>query len=137
MTAPSLAEQFAWMKAMRPETARIDFVFNNGDRLHPLLELLAHLDSVRTIGVGPGYGHYGRGRPTAVKRSYAYDRDIVRAIESLGGFFPEATSREQWTGLGDVDVAFFDKRGRLLGATVTHEGMLIEPTDEDDQTRWS
>ncbi len=135
MTAPSFAEQSAWMQAMRPATARIEFVFNSGDAQHPLLELLAHLDSVRTVGVAPDNWHYRRGRPTAVKRSYAYDRDIVRAIESLGCFFPEAASKKHWTELGDVDVMFLDRRGKILGVTVTHEGMLISPADEDRLTR--
>lgn len=117
---------------MRPQTTRIEFVFNNGDKRHPLLGLLAHLDSVRTVGVGPGHGYYGRSRSNVVKRSYAYDRDIIRAIESLGCFFPEATSKKQWTELGDVDVIFLDKRGKMLGATVTHEGMIITPDAEDE-----
>lgn len=37
-----------------------------------------------------------------------------------------------WTGLGDVDVVFLDKRGKMIGATVTHEGMIITPDDEDE-----
>lgn len=120
---------------MRPKTARIEFVFSNGDEKHPLLELLAHLGSVRTIGVGPGNGYYGRARPNVVKRTYEYDRDIIRAIESLGCFFPEPESKEQWTELGDVDVVFIDKYGKMLGATVTHEGMIITPEDEEFMTR--
>lgn len=120
---------------MRPKTARIEFVFSSGDKRHPLIEMLAHLESVRTIGVEPGNGYYGRARPSVVKRSYAYDRDIIRAIESLGCFFPEAVSKKQWTELGDVDVIFLDKHGKLLGATVTHEGMIITPEDEERLTR--
>lgn len=135
MVTLSFAEQSAWMQSMRPQTARIEFVFSNGDKRHPLLELLAHLESVRTIGVGPGNGYYGRARPTVVKRSYAYDRDIIRAIESLGCFFPEAVNKKQWTELGDVDVIFLDKRGKMLGATVTHEGMIVTPEDEKRLTR--
>lgn len=134
-TILSFAEQSAWMRSMRPLATRIEFVFNDGDEGHPLLELLAHLDSKRTVGVGPGYGYYERGRPTVVKRSYAYDRGIIRAIESLGCFFPEAGNNEQWTELGDVDVIFLDHRGKMLGATVTHEGMIITPEDEEHMTR--
>lgn len=69
MSTLPFAEQTAWMHSMRPKTARIEFVFNNGDKRHPLIELLAHLDSVRTIGVGPGNGYYGLARPSVVKRS--------------------------------------------------------------------
>lgn len=132
MATLSFAEQSAWMQSMRPKTARIEFVFNNGDKGHPLLELLAHLDSVRTIGVGLGNGYYGRDRPNAVKRSYRYDRDIIRAIESLGCFFPEGASEKQWTELADVDVVFLDQRGKTLGATVTHEDMIISHDNEDE-----
>ena len=132
MATLSFAEQSAWMQSMRPKTARIEFVFNNGDKGHPLLELLAHLDSVRTIGVGPGNGYYWRGRPNVVKRSYQYDRDIIRAIESLGCFFPEGASEKQWTELADVDVVFLDQRGKTLGATVTHEDMIISHDNEDE-----
>lgn len=135
MVTLSFAEQSAWMQSMRPQTARIEFVFSNGDKRHPLIELLAHLESVRTIGVGPGNRYYRRARPTVVKRSYAYDRDIIRAIESLGCFFPEAVNKKQWTELGDVDVIFLDKRGKMLGATVTHEGMIVTPEDEKRLTR--
>ena len=127
----SRAEQSAWMHSLRPNTAYVDFVFNNGDGDNPLLEQLGHLESTRTVGVGPGNG-YSRPRTTAIKRRYAYDRAIIRAIDSLGCFFPEATSSAQWTGLGDVDVVFLDKRGKMIGATVTHEGMIITPDDEDE-----
>lgn|GEM_PF-5776648 len=127
----SRAEQSAWMHSLRPNTAYVDFVFNNGDGDHPLLEQLAHLESTRTVGVEPGNGYYFRPRPTVIKRRFAYDRDIIRAIDSLGCFFPESTSSQQWTGLADVDVVFLDKRGKMIGATVTHEGMIITPDDED------
>ncbi|WP_396668484.1 hypothetical protein [Microbacterium sp. R86528] len=50
-------------------------------------------------------------------------------IDGLGGFFPDAASTAPWTGLGDVDVVFLDKHGKVLGATVTHEGMIITPVD--------
>lgn len=123
------------MQAVRPRTARIEFVVSNGDDQHPLLELLSHLQSVRTVGVGPGNGYYVRSRPDVVKRSYAYDRDIIRAIESLGCFFPAPESGEQWTGLGDVDVIVLDRRGAMLGATVTHESMLLSP-EEEENTRY-
>jgi len=119
------------MHSLRPNTAYVDFVFNNGDGDHPLLEQLAHLESTRTVGVEPGNGYYFRPRPTVIKRRFAYDRDIIRAIDSLGCFFPESTSSQQWTGLADVDVVFLDKRGKMIGATVTHEGMIITPDDED------
>lgn len=124
--------QAAWMHSLRPNTAYIDFVFNNGDRGHPLLEILSHLQSVRTVGVKPGNGYYYRPRPKVVRRRFVYDRDIIRAIETLGYFWPESDSSQPWTGLGDVDVVFLDKRERLLGATVTHEAMIITPADEDE-----
>lgn len=102
------------------------------DACHPLLEQLAHLESTRTVGVGPGNGYYHRPRPKVVKRRFAYDRDIIRAIDALGCFFPDPNSSEQWTGLGDVDVVFLDKDEKMLGATVTHEGLIIMPDDEDE-----
>lgn len=120
---------------MRPKTACIEFVFNDGDKGHPLLGLLPHLDSVRTIGVGPRNGYYGRARPTVVKRNYDYNRDIILAIERLGCFFPEAASKKPWTELGDVDVIFLDRRGKMLGATVTHERMIITPEHEERSIR--
>ncbi|KSU67130.1 hypothetical protein [Arthrobacter sp. NIO-1057] len=83
MTTLSFAEQSAWMQSLRSKTARIEFVFNNGDEKHRLLELLADLVSLRTIGVEVGNGYYGRGRSNVVKRSYPYIRDIIRAILSL------------------------------------------------------
>lgn len=61
-------------------------MFSDGDEKHPLIELLAELGSVRTIGVEVGNGYYVTGRPNVVKRSYPYHRDIIRAIESLGDF---------------------------------------------------
>ncbi|WP_146137427.1 hypothetical protein [Gulosibacter molinativorax] len=100
-------------------------MFNDGaDTEHPLSSMLAHLHSTRTVGVGPGNG-YAKERPNSVTLRYAYDRDIIRAIESLGGFFPDESNPKHWTGLGDVDVIFLDGRGHVIGATVTHEGMLI------------
>ena len=127
----TFAEQRAWMQSVRPSTVRSEFVFSGSEEKHPLLDLLAHLDSERTIGAGPGNGYYGRDRPNVVKRSYAYDRDIIRAIESLGGFFPDPESTSPWTGLGDVDVIFLDRNGKLLGATVAHERMIITPEHEE------
>ncbi len=112
------------MQSLRPRTAHIEFVFNDGDDGHPLLGLLAHLDAVRTVGVEAGNG-YSRSRPAAVKRRYAYDRDIIRAIDALGGFFPDASNADRWTELGNVDVVFLDEQGHVLGATVTHEALLI------------
>lgn len=128
----SREEQSEWMHSLRPKTAYIDFVFSNGDAGHPLLELLAHLPSTRTIGAHPGNGYYVYSRPTVVTRRYAYDRDIIRVIDSLGCFFPDTASTAEWTELGDVDVVFLDKDEKLLGATVTHEGMIITPEDEEE-----
>ncbi|ALO66141.1 hypothetical protein NHF46_17275 [Arthrobacter alpinus] len=128
----SRAAQSEWMHSLRPNTAHIEFAFNNGDDGHRLLAALAHLGSIRTVGVEPGNGYYFRPRPTVVKRRFAYDRDIIRAIDFLGCFFPDSASSEQWTELGDVDVVFLDKWGKMLGATVTHEGMIITPEDEDE-----
>lgn len=130
MTQLSRVEQSAWMHSLRPQTARVEFVFNNGDEGHPLVDQLAHLSSTRTIGVRAGNGYYVLNRPTVVKLSYAYDRDIIRAIDSLGCFWPDAGSKEQWTELGDVDVVFLDAKGLLLGATVTHERLIITPEHE-------
>ncbi|MGA4670881.1 hypothetical protein ACPCG0_13960 [Propionibacteriaceae bacterium Y1923] len=118
-------EQLASMQSLRPRTAHIEFVFNDGDEGHPLLVQLAHLASTRTVGVKAGNG-YARPRPTAVKRRYPYDRDIIAAIEALGGFFAEDSNPGPWTGLGNVDVVFLDERGTVLGATVTHESMIID-----------
>lgn len=132
---PSLDEQREWMQSLRSRTSHIEFVFNSGeDEGHALIEQLSHLSSTRTVGVGPGNG-YARSRPTAVKRRFAYDRDILRAVDGLGGIFPAEASRESWTGLGDVDVVFLDPTGRVLGATVTHEGMLITLPDEEHPGR--
>jgi hypothetical protein len=120
------------MQSLRSKTARIEFVFNDGDEKHPLVELLAEFGSVRTIGVEVGNGYCGKSRPNVVKRSYPYDRDIIRAIESLGGgLFPGPASNERWTELGDVDVIFLDKDGKMLGATVAHGAMIITPADEE------
>ena len=116
------------MHSLRPQTARIEVIFEDGDTNHPLTTLLAHLDSTRTVGVD-GY-LYGHPRPKAVKRSYAHDRDIIRAIESLGCFWPDAHSPAhspaQWTELGNVDVVFLDAKGQVLGATITHERMIVK-----------
>lgn len=128
--------QLAWMQSLRPNTAHIELVFNDGDDAHPLIAQLAHLESTRTVGVGPGNG-YSRPRLTAVKRRFAYSRDIIRALDDLGGFFPDTASTELWTELGDVDVVFLDKQGKLLGATVTHEGMILTPGDDDRHDRRS
>lgn len=92
---------------------------------------LAHLDSSRTIGAKPGNGYYFRSRPTVIKHRFAYNREIIRAIDNLGCFFPEADCPDQWTGLGDVDVVFLDKKDQMIGATVNHGGMIITPEDED------
>lgn len=128
----SREEQPEWMHSLRPKTAYIDFVFSNGDAEHPLLELLAHLPSTRTIGVKPGNGYYVYSCPNVIKRRYAYDRDIIRAIDSLGCFFPDARSTENWTELGDVDVVFLDKDDKMIGATVTHEGLIISVEHETE-----
>lgn len=127
----SRAAQSEWMHSLRPNTSHIEFVFNNGDEGHPLFEELAHLRSIRTVGVEPGNGYYFRPRPKVVKRRFDYDRDVIRAIDRLGCFFPDSVSSEQWPELGDVDVVFLDKLGKMLGATVTQEGMIITPDDED------
>lgn len=123
MTIPSFEEQSAWMRALRAHTATIEFVFNEGDAGHPLVDRLAHLVSTRTEGVSAGTG-YARPRPRAVRRRFPYDRDIVHAIEEFGGLF---TARG-FSDLGDVDVVFRDEHDLVLGATVAHEGMLLPPT---------
>ncbi|GAA2930275.1 hypothetical protein GCM10010458_11060 [Microbacterium luteolum] len=123
------------MQSLRSRTSHFEFVFNRGDdEGHALIALLAHLKSTRTVGVGPSNG-YVRSRPTAVRRRFAYDRDILRAVDGLGGIFPEEASPEPWTGLGDVDIFFVDARGGVLGETVTHEQILITTQDEGHADR--
>lgn len=61
------------------------------------------------MGVEPENGYYFRPRPKVVKRRFAYDRDIIRAIDRLVCFFPDSVSSEQWTELSDADVVFLDK----------------------------
>ncbi|MGA4508137.1 hypothetical protein ACQB6R_03790 [Propionibacteriaceae bacterium G1746] len=130
---PSHEAQLAWLQSLRARTAHIEFVFNDGDEGHPLLDHLGHLNSTRTVGVGAGNG-YARPRPNAVKHRFAYDRAIIRAIDDLGGFFPDdpfPNPSPRWTGLGDVDVVFLDEHDRVLGATVTHEGLIITRSDPE------
>lgn len=129
-TYVSRAAQSEWMHSLRPNIAYVDFVFNDGDDGHQLLEQLAHLQSTRTVGVEAGNGYDLRPRPTAITRRYDYDRAIIRAIDDLGCFWPDSDSPERWTGLGDVDVVFLDRQREVLGATVTHEGMIVMPDDE-------
>lgn len=112
------------MASLRPHIAHIELVFNNGDEGHPLTGRLAHLESTRTVGVKAGAG-YSRPRSAAVKLRFAYDRDIIRELDALGGFFSKTASPEPWTALGDVDVVFLDARDNVLGATVAHERMII------------
>ena len=55
--AISHAAQSAWMQSLRRETAHIELIFNNGDVGHPLIGLIANLESTRTVGVRPGNGY--------------------------------------------------------------------------------
>lgn len=61
-------------------------------------------------------------------RRFPYSRDVIRALDDLGGFFTDGAGRWPFTTLGYVDVAFLDKQGSVLGATVAHEGMIVTPT---------
>ena len=135
---PTRDAQRAWLAALRPRTAQLEFVANNESAADPLLARLAHLPSILTVGVGPGNG-YSRLRPTAVVHRFAYDREILRALEELGGLFAEEGSAAPWTELGDVDLVLRDAQGRAIGATVTHERMLIDedhdPGDENSRLR--
>ena len=62
----------------------------------------------------PGHG-YSRPRPNSSLHRYAYDREIIRAIDELGGLFAADPALEPFSGLGDVDVVFVDSRGVALG----------------------
>ncbi|MGJ6980879.1 hypothetical protein ACSDQ9_10190 [Aestuariimicrobium soli] len=123
-------QQIAWLQALRPRIGQVEFVFNRADdEGHRLTSRLARLTSTRTVGVTDTFG-YGRPRPTAVRLRFGYDREVVRAIEELGGFFTDESTADQWTGLGDVDVVFRDAEGRVLGATIAHERLLLSPDGE-------
>lgn len=120
--------QLEWMRSLRPRTAFIELVFCDGDDSHPLVGRLSVLKPSRRKGVGVRPG-YSRSQPDAVLLRYRYDREIVRALEDLGGFFSYVATptgdQIHETDLGNVDVAFLDAGGDLLGATVTHEGLVL------------
>lgn len=127
---PSLdrVAQRDWMRALRSRIAAIELVFHQGDDDHPLTARLAALGADRQVGVGPRPG-YTRPEPAAVLHRYRYDREILTAIDELGGLFEPVTTRfgesARFTALGDVDVVFLDSSGRVIGATVTHEGLIL------------
>lgn len=137
-TVPTRDSQRAWLAALRSRIAHIEFVVNDESSADPLLARLAHLPSTRTVGVGPGNG-YSRARPASVVHRFAYDREILRALEELGGLFAEEGSAAPWTQLGDVDVVLRDAANRAIGATVTHERVLLDeghdPGDETSRLR--
>lgn len=127
---PDRASQLEWMRSLRSQTAQIEMVFHNGDDQHPFVEELAWLNPHRQVGVDVRPG-YERPQPKAVLHRYPYDRAIIRALVDLGGFFVPISSphgdRVEYTGLGNVDITFLDQRGVVLGATVTHEGLILMP----------
>jgi hypothetical protein len=120
------------MQSLRASTAHIELLFHDGDTDHPLSSTLAWLNPSRRVGVGirPGYR---RPQPSAVLHHYPYDRAIVRALDDLGGIFQyvrdPAGDVVRFTGLGNVDITFVDRSGSILGSTVTHEGLVLMPSD--------
>lgn len=126
------AAQLEWMQSLRARTATIELVFHDGDADSKLAEKLKHLNPTREIGVGklPGYE---KPAPHAVLHRYAYDRGILEAIEELGGLFENTSTKQgdntEFTQLGNVDVTFRDEHGNVLGATVTHEGLILRPRE--------
>ncbi len=118
------------MKSLRAQTTTVELVFHDGDADNPLAEKLKRLMPVREIGVGKRPG-YQKPAPHAVLHRYAYDREVLRAIEELGGLFTYASTATgetvNFSHLGNVDVAFIARDGAVLGATVTHEGLILRP----------
>ncbi|USQ75570.1 hypothetical protein [Ornithinimicrobium cryptoxanthini] len=128
VAAPSPDDQLAVLHDLRPRMSVLEFVFHHGDTGHSLAAALSGLGPERTVGVGPRPG-YQRADPKAVLHRYAYDRSIIAALRDIGGLFTLVTSprgdRVEWTELGDVDLAIYDRSGRLFLYTVTHEGLIF------------
>lgn len=124
------AEQLEWLRSLRPLTRSIELVFRDGDAGHPLVRSLAWLAPIRRVGVGARPG-YPRAQPSAVLHRYRYHRSIFQALADLGGFFHYVSAptgdRVAFTRLGNVDVTFLNHSDRVLGSTVTHEGLILTP----------
>lgn len=124
--------QMAWMQSLRPRTATIELLFHDGDSDHPLTHELAWLSPRRQAGVGPRPG-YQRPQPIAILHRYPYHREVLHALDELGGLFEFVTDPTgdtvNFTRLGNVDVTFPDCSGKVLGSTVTHEGLVLSPID--------
>lgn len=118
-------QQDELIAAIRPRTARIEFVFRDGAQEEVASELEA-FDPVRTVGIGERPG-WGRRYPTATVLTCAYHRDVFALIRRLGGFFTvsQPGHRVHLSGLGLTDVGCFDRTGMLFFATVTHEGLAF------------
>lgn len=132
LAAPSPDDQLAVLHGLRPRMSVIEFVFHQGDAEHPLAAALSDLGPERTVGVGPRPG-YQRAAPKDVLHRYAYDRSIIAALRDLGGLFTLVTGPRgdhvEWTELGDVDLAAYDRSARLFLYTVTHEGLIFLADD--------
>lgn len=120
------------MQSLRSKASTIELVFHDGDVDHPLTTQLAWLSPTRQEGVGARPG-YPRPQPTAVLHRYPCDRDILRALNEVGGLFDYVSARTgdtvRFTQLGNVDVTFLDHRDTVLGSTVTHEGLILSPVE--------
>jgi hypothetical protein len=131
------AAQLQWMRSLRSRAAHIELLFHDGDTDHPLPSTLAWLNPSRRVGVGERPG-YRRPQPSAVLNRYPYDRTILHALEDLGGLFEYASTPTgdlvRFTRLGNVDVTFLDRRGSVLGSTVTHEGLVLVPMPDPQAT---
>jgi len=124
--------QMAWMQSLRHKTATVELLFHDGDAGHSLTHELAWLSPLRQEGVGARPG-YQRPQPTAILHRYPYNRAILHALNELGGLFEYVTAPTgdtvNFTRLGNVDVTFLDYSGKVLGSTVTHEGLVLSPMD--------
>ena len=134
----SRADYLALLDRIRPRTAALEFVVPGAvsdvrGRLEtadvPLLAQLKPFDPETREGAGPRPG-YPQADPTALTIRVRYDRGVFALLRRYSNLFAYLTSprgdRVEFTEWGNVDLLCYDAAGRVVLATVTHEGLALE-----------
>lgn len=120
----SPARQLEWIDSIRTATATIEFLtWQSPDELDDNCPWRGMPFEV-THGTGPRPGYLNR-QPNVWVYRVPYDRSLIFAMQDAGGLFGTAQDGglDQWN---DVDVYFLDARGLVIGAVVSHEGIVLE-----------
>ncbi|NLE99017.1 MAG: hypothetical protein GX596_13675 [Propionibacterium sp.] len=131
-------EHLAILRALRPRTAFLDFVYTAGltDIEWTLEPPVWALELVEEDQVTSWPG--GSSTTPCLRRRYVSAHSIFMAFRQQAGFFLyDGTGALRHTGFGSVDVSFLDRQQELIAYTSTGQGYVAISEQVADSLRGS